>query len=326
MAYKPSFSLLSLVMVTAFVSYSMAEQQVIATQNKRYTVGTQTQSSGKSTLADETKFLPKILDNSKIDLNKSENEPQGEFQVNRVFGPGSGGGGNICASGIVKLTKKILNFGLYRANLQGDQEEKLKRAIFRARFSEGQDLYVRGEKKNAINYPNQSLIVMDKRGCELVHEGHISGIALLMHEYLGLAGIDDRDYSTSYQFADALYNNAPVRNGSIPLGTEAIRNVAICAATCGNEVLGIDGHERAIVGKIYYALATAENLVNPKVCLAKARNVLVVSDRHSSQAFESCLNALTGKYTGKAVDIFIGGKDFEVDNGSLVILPTNKSK
>lgn len=85
--------------------------------------------------------------------------------------------------------------------------------------------------------------------------------------------------------------------------TVVYQNVTICAAQCANESLDITGHNEANIGKIYYATATAANMENTNVCLQNSRVIKVTSNRLGDYSFNSCVDALVGKYAGKAVTI-----------------------
>ncbi|MGZ3808981.1 MAG: hypothetical protein ACXVCE_12920, partial [Bacteriovorax sp.] len=84
---------------------------------------------------------------------------------------------------------------------------------------------------------------------------------------------------------------------------ETIRGVAICAAECNTESLQILNHDEAIVGKIYYAKATPENLSNTLLCISHAKTIQVTSNRLTDYSLSSCVDALVGKYYGKKVDL-----------------------
>ncbi|MBY0415185.1 MAG: hypothetical protein K2Q18_13525 [Bdellovibrionales bacterium] len=96
---------------------------------------------------------------------------------------------------------------------------------------------------------------------------------------------------------------------------QSIIGVAVCAAECNTESLRIKGHDSAIVGTIFYADATEENLNNTNVCLSQAKKVRVYSNRLTDLSLNTCIAALSGKYFGKPVVINPSEKAPEDDGG-----------
>lgn len=290
---------LAFVLATFLVTVSQAQQPMARLSKNKTGI------EAPGGLSEAVKYLPKILDNKNIDFKKNNYTPPKRFDVTKTDGPGSGGGGNACAMGIVKLTKEILGQGFWQANLGQDQEQALKNAIQNAIFVQGDNLpAVRGEKKNAINFPDRKLIVVDSKACDVITAGGTPGYSLLIHEYMGLAGIDDRDYSASLSFIESLYREAPARDGDKPIFDRVIREVNICAASCQSEILGHEGHDRAEVGIIYYIPAKdSTRRMNTAECIEKAKEVIVISNS-KDDAVDFCAAAMTGKYWGKDVDIY----------------------
>lgn len=85
--------------------------------------------------------------------------------------------------------------------------------------------------------------------------------------------------------------------------SENIKGVTICAAECYSESLNIRGHNESVVGIIYYAKATKDNMSNTNVCISESKPVEVISNRLSDKSIDSCLDAITGKYYGKKVNM-----------------------
>ncbi|MBO9667851.1 MAG: hypothetical protein J7501_13695, partial [Bdellovibrio sp.] len=240
MKYRSYLYALTLGLVTNFGSVSEAQQPVVKpSQNETARV------------LEAAKYMPKILDNKKINF-KSDSLP-GKFEVSKQFGPGSGGGGNTCAMSIVKLTKDLVYQGHWRASLNRDQEIALQSAIRNATFVQGENLpLLRGETKNAINFPDYKLIVVDKTACDLITAGGEQGYSILIHEYMGLAGIDDRDYNTSLNFVGSFAADATGRSGEKLIFDRSVKNVYICAAQCQSETLGVESHEVSRIGSIFF--------------------------------------------------------------------------
>lgn len=300
---KAALNVLITVLVTNFVLLAKAQQPSTPTSQNQASVK-KLDKSEKTALAEAIKFSPILLDNKQINYQKYAGETPGKFETPKVYGPGSGGGGNICAMGITKITKDIISDALSQSSLTEPQKVALKSAIQNAVFIQTKHVpMVRGERKNAVNFPDRNLIVLDDEACAIIGQGESSGINLLMHEYLGLAGIDDRDFRASTFFTDEVLRTARGRDGKKPLFGEVIRNVTICAAQCQSEILGHEGHDRSRVGSLFYSEAHPENRTNSNYCMSNAKEAYIISDRQSSDALEMCLQALSGRFFGQAVDI-----------------------
>ncbi|MGZ3768508.1 MAG: hypothetical protein ACXVCP_07540 [Bdellovibrio sp.] len=223
MARRSSLHIFIFALAACFVTVSQAKQQVLKLSQNRTAI------ESSSELLEAVKYLPIILDSKKIDFITTENTPPKRFDVTIAYGPGSGGGGNACAMGIVKLTKQILQQNFNQTLLQRDQEQALKAAMQTAIFVQGENLHpVRGEKKNAINFPDLQLVVVDNKACEVIVDGGAPGFSLLVHEYMGLANIDDRDYNASWSFIEKLSLDLPNGDRENPIIT-AYMNTFECA-------------------------------------------------------------------------------------------------
>ncbi|UYL10274.1 hypothetical protein B9G69_006740 [Bdellovibrio sp. SKB1291214] len=311
MKYRSFVYALILALVTNFVSVSEAQQQVVKpSQNET------------ARLIQAAKYMPKILDNKKISFKQGD-LPPGKFEVSKQFGPGSGGGGNTCAMSIVKLTKDLVYQGHWRASLSRDQELALQTAIQNATFVQGESLpLLRGEKKNAINFPDYKLIVVDKTACDLITAGGEQGYSILIHEYMGLAGIDDRDYSTSMNFVGTFAEEVTGRDGDRLIFDRTVKNVYICAATCQSESLGIGGHDVSRIGSIFFIPAKEVfKGMNSAQCMEKAKEFFVTSNRMADDAVDLCAAAMTGKFQSKFVDITASSPE-----AGFAIVPAKKGK
>lgn len=60
-----------------------------------------------------------------------------------------------------------------------------------------EELQLNGEKKDAINYPEQSLIKVNRFAFRALTSNSVAQIALVVHEYLGILSIDDSNYFIS---------------------------------------------------------------------------------------------------------------------------------
>jgi hypothetical protein len=135
-----------------------------------------------------------ILDNATIKKMK-------EF-INSPDGPRTGGGGNSCSLSIYQNTIKL--DGLLKASnnlLSPDELSLLLSKIEVAKFYIGYNLSIDGQSKDAINYPDTNQIVVSDKFCN-IDMNDVSGrsMSILLHEYLGLAKINDKKYQISGAF------------------------------------------------------------------------------------------------------------------------------
>lgn len=157
--------------------------------------------------ADAIKFekLPVILDNSKFDLKQLLKPDIKDSTRTKVFGPGSGGGGNICGLAIQRVTADLLRyFQEVPAGKAPSYREALYEGISQVKFLAGSDLMLRGQSVNAINYSEQKIIVLDQVACDLLQKGDKQGKMFLLHEYLGLANVEDENYQISTNLVEDL--------------------------------------------------------------------------------------------------------------------------
>lgn len=120
-----------------------------------------------------------------------------------VMGPRTGGGGNSCSLAIVENTSRLSS----QLNMLGEelltkpQLAKVQEAIKTAKFFTAKRLVLGGESKDAINYPLERKIIVSENFCatEMIEPSGRS-MSLLLHEFLGLAEINDRQYQISRDF------------------------------------------------------------------------------------------------------------------------------
>lgn len=136
-----------------------------------------------------------ILDNKQQFQNLLKSHPQG---------PKTGGGGNSCALAIVQSTRKILESNdILKKLIPESQIILLQQSIASAKFYISQNLELNGQLKDAINYPNEKTILVSEHFCKQdLNEVSNRTISLVLHEYLGLASIDDSQYQISEKYLD----------------------------------------------------------------------------------------------------------------------------
>jgi hypothetical protein len=149
-------------------------------------------------------------------------------EVQKPQGPRTGGGGNACALAISQNSKKLIAVLRSLPDLiDGKEMEKLTTEMETAEFYLSDKLMIGREKKDAINYPEENKILVTPKLCrtELIE---VSGraMAILFHEYLGLAVINDDDYRISGQF---LEKYAELVNTSMVL-QQSSNNLALARA------------------------------------------------------------------------------------------------
>lgn len=78
-----------------------------------------------------------------------------------------------------------------------------------------------------------------------------------------------------------------------------IKNAMICNVSCNSESLHIIHHDKAMVGKIYYA--DESEFKNPKgnPCVKNIKTVKIFSDRLIEESLKSCVDVLMGKFRGR---------------------------
>lgn len=134
-----------------------------------------------------------ILDNKSFESLKKSMTPQG---------PRTGGGGNSCAISIHQNTEKLISLVTDMPELlDQNQRQRLFEKISVAKFHLTESLVLDKEEKDAINYPDTNDILISNRFCDIgMKEVNSKAMATLLHEYLGLAKIDDRKYQISGSF------------------------------------------------------------------------------------------------------------------------------
>lgn len=122
-----------------------------------------------------------------------------DIKFEKREGPGSGGGGNSCALMIKENTRDLLKKLSEYAPLRSEEVyfKKLLSSIRQAKFLLGENLYIEGKKVQAINYPDLNTIVVEPSFCEQMETISLKSMGILLHEYLGLARIDDTEFQIS---------------------------------------------------------------------------------------------------------------------------------
>ncbi len=160
--------------------------------------------STRQTLPLELKNLPLILDSKIIQFDKLKSATVEKYNLDKVHGPGSGGGGNICAASLLSATQFIIS-NINEISFQNEvQKNGFLNKMKSAKFLAGSNLEVRGQQVNAINYPSLDIIVIDSIVCASLVEENVTGYRLLLHEYLGIAGIDDTQHQISNPFSEKM--------------------------------------------------------------------------------------------------------------------------
>ncbi|WP_413585568.1 hypothetical protein [Bdellovibrio sp. HCB274] len=167
--------------------------------------------------AESVKVDPQLAKSSKPEVSAvAKNRPSGTLilsnsanrklkdmdALSKVEGPRTGGGGNSCALSITQNTEKMISMLSAMPNLLSEEQKTiLLLKISEAKFYVAETLTLDGEMKDAINYPDTKEIFVSNRLCGLdLIEVHSRAMAILLHEYLGLARIDDRRYQISGAF------------------------------------------------------------------------------------------------------------------------------
>ncbi|WP_413576504.1 hypothetical protein ACLVWU_00500 [Bdellovibrio sp. HCB290] len=136
-------------------------------------------------------------------LDNAQSKNLKDFQkFSKTEGPRTGGGGNSCALSIYQNTEKLVSLIHEMPTLlNGQLRGYLLHKISVAKFYISENLILDGQVKDAINYPDTNEIYLSNRLCGLdLLEVQGRAMAILLHEYLGLANIDDRRYQVSGAF------------------------------------------------------------------------------------------------------------------------------
>ncbi|MFS4458015.1 hypothetical protein [Bdellovibrio sp. HCB2-146] len=117
-------------------------------------------------------------------------------------GPRTGGGGNSCSLSIRQNTEKLMSLVTEMPELLTEiQRRVLFYRISRAKFHRTESLILDGEVKDAVNYPHSNDILITDKFCNVdMEEVNAKAMATLLHEYLGLASINDQEYQISGAF------------------------------------------------------------------------------------------------------------------------------
>jgi len=188
--------LMNLLLITAFTSGAFAVE-------KARMVAIRTSPKGEIEISASLKNLPLILDTKNFKIEKLKNVKVESFNLDKVYGPGSSGGGGLCAFNITSATAFIVKHLDKIPFANKNQRNQFLAKVTSVRFLQGANLEVRGQSVNAINVPSANSIVLDEIACDAIEGGGSAGYSLLLHEYLGVANIDDTTYQVSNAFAAA---------------------------------------------------------------------------------------------------------------------------
>ncbi len=123
-------------------------------------------------------------------------------------GNGVGNGGDIAALEFTWLARIALR-RLELSNLVADDLvtiEKLKAAIESTRIVFVEELVLLEQAVDAINYPSVALIQVRRGAWErMKHSTPTTRLAFVIHEYLGIAEVDDHQYKTSKKLVELMF-------------------------------------------------------------------------------------------------------------------------
>lgn len=201
MSPKQVIRRLSIALVTTLASASLAGQsKLVSPQNGTAPKNLEQQKN----LPPGLKNMPLILNTKKIDFTKIKERKIESIDLDKMFGPGSGGGGNMCALNLTRASNFFLENLDKVPNLSKSQKGLLADKISSVIFIQGANLELRGQAVNAINYKAYNTIVVDEKFCASLEEETATAYSTLLHEYLGVAGIDDTSFQISGPFTRGL--------------------------------------------------------------------------------------------------------------------------
>jgi hypothetical protein len=125
------------------------------------------------------------------------------------IGHDQGNGGDVFALHFVGIATNIVSFLQNNINSKYDYRE-LKRVVETTKVeSTNIDLFIRGIPKDAINFPAEKKIIFNRKRWDEIPDSEKP--ALVVHEYLGVMGIDDSSYIHTSAILNgyAMYNRLP---------------------------------------------------------------------------------------------------------------------
>ena len=213
----PFKNLLAIASMTFFAMTSLAGQQATTTREgsakKTQQLVDQNETIKKlNGLPPELKNLPVILDSKNLQIEKFKKIRIENLDLDKMYGPGSSGGGNLCAFNITTaaafIAKNIDVIPFQNKQQRDNFLQKMASTIFMS----GANLSVRGQSVDALNYPSYGVIVLNGHICDQLADESLTAYSTLLHEYLGVAGIDDRTYQISGTFAAKLKSSFPAES------------------------------------------------------------------------------------------------------------------
>ncbi len=264
------------------------------------------------------------------------------------MGNSSGGGGDASEARVNEIRADLLNWinqgGAKNLTLPSEisyetyvakMKKILKSQYVVISFTKN-DIIVDREEKTCKNfYESNSIpkIICNIERFAQTPEAH--QYSLIHHEYAGLVKIEDNqkgasDYEISNQLTGFLEEQVVLKlvvkePYSLPeVKREIIKDVVICSAQCQDESLETYGHDLAKVGVIHYAPVSEKSLYNSRYCLSQSKSVVVYGNRKTDYSSKTCVNALSGKYFGKIVEIDTDKKAKEDDEGTYFSIKIKK--
>lgn len=190
MSAKFTKNALILSVVTFFVNSSFARQLDVNSQAPQQLVQ-------NFKIQSSLNHLPLILDTRNLNIEKYNSAKVENIDLSHLYGPGTSGGGNLCAYNITTATAFILKHLSVIPFQDQNQRQTFLKTLAHVQFLQGENLFVRGQSVDAINYPDKKQILLTGHACDQLSTESVSSYSLLLHEYLGVAGIDDRTYQIS---------------------------------------------------------------------------------------------------------------------------------
>jgi hypothetical protein len=124
-------------------------------------------------------------------------------------GHDQGNGGDIYALHFVGIATNVVNFLQNNGNIKFDYR-LLKDAVENTKVeSTDSNLYIKGIPKDAINFPTEKRIIFNRKRWDVIPASEKP--ALVVHEYLGILGINDSTYNKTSLILNGygMYNRLP---------------------------------------------------------------------------------------------------------------------
>ena len=130
------------------------------------------------------------------------------FQKPLRGGNSVGNGGDAMAAEFVQTARTALHYLDLKTSSQANLSfiiQSLARGLNETQVNSNDQLFLRGDEVDAINFPELKKIVLSRKRWETYREKGLSVRSrLALHEYLGVIGLNDSHYQISSQLIESI--------------------------------------------------------------------------------------------------------------------------